>query len=96
MNIKDALNLLELTPRYVNPANIKKAYKKACSKYHPDRNAAGLEMMKLINLAYEAAKNFEGEHTTDTTRKNYGEAINEALYKIINFGLDIEICGAWV
>lgn len=96
MNIQDALNILGLTQGNVTPADIKQAYRKACSTYHPDRNPAGLEMMKLINKAYEIAKDFQGQYTPQNSTKNYGETINQALNAIINLGLTIEVCGAWV
>lgn len=96
MNIKDALNILNLTVGQITPADIKQAYRKACSQYHPDRNPAGLEMMKLVNKAYEVAQNYTGEYTTTDNNKNYGEAINNALNAIISLGLTLEVCGAWV
>jgi DnaJ domain len=96
MNIKDALNLLGLTPGHITPADVKAAYRKAISLYHPDRNPAGLEMTQLINKAYEVAQSYEGEYTKPNTQQNYDEAINQALNAIINLGLTIEVCGAWV
>lgn len=51
MNQHDALKVLGLSGQ-VSPESIKLAYKKACSKYHPDRNPAGLEIMKMVNVAY--------------------------------------------
>jgi curved DNA-binding protein CbpA len=95
MNIKDALSILGMTQSIVTPADVKTAYRKACSVYHPDRNPAGLEMMKLVNKAFEALKDFSAD-VTDHHQQNYGEAINEALNAIITLGLDIEICGSWV
>ena len=94
MNINDAFSILNISG-HVTPACIKTAYRKATAKYHPDRNLAGLEMMKLINAAYEAIKNFEGD-AEKNDHENYGDALNTALNAIINFGLDIEICGAWI
>ncbi|MBE0469968.1 MAG: J domain-containing protein [Methyloprofundus sp.] len=51
MNIKDALSILALTAK-ADQIAIKTAYRKACTKYHPDCNATGLEMMKSVNVAY--------------------------------------------
>ena len=97
MNIKDAARLLNLSG-IVTPKDIKTAYRKAAHQYHPDRNPAGADMMKLINNAYEVLKEFEGvipDYETQDT--DYPEALNAALNAIINLtGLDIEICGAWV
>ncbi|MGH1439756.1 MAG: J domain-containing protein [Cellvibrionaceae bacterium] len=103
MNIKDAARLLNLTGT-VTPAEIKKAYRLAAQKYHPDKNPAGADMMKMINEAYAVLKDYSGEipasdHQSDNSEgeQNYSEAVNEVLNKIISLeGLDIEICGAWV
>lgn len=96
MKITDALSILGISGEY-NPEIIKLAYRKACSQYHPDRNPAGLEMMKMINQAYDALKDKSGvETTTEGFNAQYGEDISEALNKIIGLGLEIEICGAWV
>lgn len=96
-HIKDALSILNIQSNFVTKDDIKEAYRKSAFKYHPDRNPAGLEMMKLINIAYETIKDFEGETTTSTkNNKDFGEIINNALNAIINLGFEIEICGAWV
>ena len=96
MKISDALAILGLSGEY-NPAIVKAAYRKACSTYHPDRNPAGLEMMKMVNQAYDALKDKSGvEVVGDVDISSYGEDIFNALSKIINLGLDIEVCGAWV
>jgi len=103
MNIKDAANILGLTGE-VTPKDAKVAYRKAAMKYHPDRNPAGADMMKIINAAYDVLKEYTGDIPSNDNQSaeaegtaNYSEAVNEALNKIINLtGLDIEICGAWV
>ncbi|HCU00403.1 TPA: molecular chaperone DnaJ [Candidatus Dependentiae bacterium] len=95
--IKDALSILNIQSDFVTKDEIKEAYRKAAFKYHPDRNLAGLEMMKLVNVAYETLKDFEGETTSiNKNKKDFGEIINNALNAIINLGLEIEVCGAWV
>ena len=83
---------------------IKTMYRKACSKYHPDRNAAGLEMMKLINLAFESLGNFinggEFDYSVNedasSMNKNMSDEMNMALNAVIGLGLTIEICGSWI
>jgi curved DNA-binding protein CbpA len=94
MKLKDALQLLEIIGEYT-PEIIKTAYRKACSKYHPDRNPAGLEMMKLINQAYDAIKDETGRQE-ENQAGNYCEEINTALNAVIHLGFEIEVCGAWV
>lgn len=97
MNIRDAISILEITEKSLTEEKLKLAYRRAAQKYHPDRNPAGLEMMKLVNAAYESLKNCcgnieAGEHGAS----EYGEHINAALNAIIGLGLNIEVCGAWV
>ena len=97
MIIYDALSILSITGDYT-PETVKQAYRRACSQYHPDRNPAGLEMMKLVNVAYDTLKEETGTTTVQATGdiSSYGDAIFNALSKIIHLGFDIEICGAWV
>ena len=81
---------------------IKLMYRKACSLYHPDRNPAGLEMMKLVNAALESLGNvinggaFDYSVKNDSDYTDLGEELNNALNAIINLGLTIEICGCWI
>lgn len=95
MNQYDALKVLGLSGE-VTLEQIKSAYKKACSKYHPDRNPAGLEIMKMVNVAYEALKSYDGKSTVTGEAAKYGDEVAVALNAIIDLGLCIEICGAWV
>lgn len=95
MNQYDALKVLGLSGQ-VSQEDIKKAYKKACSKFHPDRNPAGLEIMKMINVAYEVLKNFDGVAHVTSDAASYGDEVANALNQICTLGLIIEVCGAWV
>ena len=104
MSHREALKVLGLGVS-VKFEDIKQAYRRLSSKYHPDRNPAGLEMMKLINGAWQALSDFiEGSLAEDVSgdggefnADEYSEAINAALNAIINLeGLVIEICGSWV
>ena len=97
MITKDALSILSITGVYT-PETIKQAYRKACALYHPDRNPAGLEMMKLVNQAYTALKEQSGKAVVSEAGdiSSYGNDIFKALSAIIHLGFDIEICGAWV
>lgn len=94
----DALAILSVNENYT-PESIKLAYRKACAKYHPDRNPAGLEMMKLVNQAYELLKNQSGtvnQQSNNPDIASYGEEIFNALSAIIHLPIEIEICGSWV
>ena len=100
MKTQDALSILGLAA-IANPENIKQAFRKACALYHPDRNPAGLEMMKSVNVAYAhligtlydgSVSPVEGEVNT-----NFGDELNTAINAVINLeGLIIEVCGSWV
>ncbi len=98
MNINDAFNLLNIK----SPAtqfDIRKAYKAASLKYHPDRNLAGQQMMIAINSAYDLLKNLGDEVKTDSkfTQTNYAEALNKVLNELLLLdGLILEICGNWI
>lgn len=100
MNIHDAAKILSLSGT-VTPQDIKQAYRKAALQYHPDKNPAGSEMMKIINAAYDVLKDYEGELLSSVdgegSAQNYSYEVNVALNIAINLdGLSIEICGAWV
>ncbi|BDM66250.1 hypothetical protein NFHSH190041_37020 (plasmid) [Shewanella sp. NFH-SH190041] len=99
MKIIDALNILGLSGT-VTKAEIKKAYKAASLKYHPDRNPAGKQMMQAINEAWTTLKELD-QATAETEQTagsyNWGEQLNSALNAVISLdGVDIEICGNWI
>jgi hypothetical protein len=98
MNIFDACKVLGLSGQFTRE-DVKKAYRIACSQYHPDKNPAGLEMMKLVNVAYEVLEAFDFKQPImlSDAACQYGEIVNAALNNIIHLsGLIIEVCGAWV
>lgn len=101
MNINkiDALKVFGLDGK-ASFEDIKKAYRKACSQYHPDRNPAGLEMMKVINCAWQSLSDYvEGSVYFDSAQDdelNLSEEMSAALNAIIHLGLEIEICGTWI
>jgi curved DNA-binding protein CbpA len=94
MNKFEAVKMLNLSGNITQGA-IKKAYRLACSKYHPDRNPAGLEMMKLINIAFDVLSkepDFSFENKTE-----YDSKLNDAINAVINLeGVTVEVCGLWV
>lgn len=98
MNINDAFNLLNITET-ATQADIKKAYKAASLKYHPDRNPAGAQMMLAINAAYEFLKGL-GETVTPQdgfTANDYSEELSAVLNQLFALdGIDIEVCGNWI
>lgn len=101
MKINDALAILGLTGT-VSREDIKAAYRRACMKYHPDRNPAGLQMMQAVNAAWAALESYEGfqnetVESTDGDRSGYGDALNDALNAVIDLpGIKIEVCGSWI
>ncbi len=92
----EAIKILNLSGE-VTQEIIKKAYRAACQKFHPDRNPAGLEMMKLVNVAYELLQNEPNFSAPNETATNYDEKLNEAINTAMRMeGVEIEICGIWV
>jgi len=98
MKHSEAINILN--PSANDEDSLKTAYKTACKTYHPDVNPNGLEMMKLVNVAYEHLKKWLGswdhaKHATD--EKGIDEIFTEILNKISHLeGLEIEVCGTWL
>ena len=73
MKISEALQILDIdnNDTEINQAIIKKAYRIKIKEYHPDRNPAGGEMSKIINLAYEFLKTISSfEDITVRARKH--------------------------
>jgi len=97
MKLTDAAQLLNLDGD-ITPSIVKQAYYTMAKLYHPDVNAAGEEMMKIIIDAYETLKSYTGTIAASMQRdgRSYSEALANALNAIIATPLDIEICGAWV
>lgn len=96
MNKFDALKLLGLTG-HVTKADIKHAYQLKCKAFHPDRNPAGAEIMKMINVAYGLIKDEnEIEVYADAVMNSYPEVLAAALAPVMGLGLAVEICGLWV
>jgi hypothetical protein len=96
MNKYDACKILGLTGS-ITPELTKKIYRQACAQYHPDRNPAGLEMMKMVNTAYQFIKDLTDDIMITDTQAQYGEEVSAALNVIISITeFEIEICGAWV
>jgi hypothetical protein len=96
MNKLQALQILGLTGT-VSKSDIKIAYQRKAKEFHPDRNPAGLEIMKMINVAYELVKD-EIEITVhaDKEMESYPQSLAMALNAIIHLDLTIEICGLWI
>lgn len=53
INVEQALRTLEIYGQEINRKMVKEAYRRLCSKYHPDKNPSGLTQMQNINVAYD-------------------------------------------
>ena len=96
MDSRDASKILGLSG-VVSAEDVKKAYRRACMKYHPDRNPSGEHMMKLINAAYDALRDQADELCVEGEEASpYADILNQALNAIMGLPLEIEICGAWI
>lgn len=76
---------------------LKKEYKRLALKYHPDRPEGDLELMKIINNEYEIM--FERLQKISNNNNEKTENVNDfrdIIDKIINFNINIEICGSWI
>ncbi|MFI4954433.1 MAG: J domain-containing protein [Gammaproteobacteria bacterium] len=97
MTPNDALAILNIVANPVTPEMITTAYRKAAMLYHPDRNPSSLEMMQLVNAAYDVLKDYTDVSHLEAKSQEYGEDVSRALNAIRGLqGLEIEICGAWV
>jgi len=82
----------EITPEIVTAA-----YRRAAMKYHPDRNPAGLVMMKAVNAARDALADFRGNLNHSEQAASYGGDLNDAISHLLHsVGLNLEICGSWL
>jgi curved DNA-binding protein CbpA len=80
----EALQILGLTGT-VSQADIKRAYQRKARQYHPDRNPAGIEIIKMINMADELVKNEDHLLVYDNVPlADYPETLAHAL--------NVEIC----
>lgn len=81
----------------ITPSIVKKAYRVACAKYHPDKNPGGLEMMKSVNLAYDCLKDIEDTIVIEESAQNFGDELMNVINALSNIpGLDLELCGSWL
>lgn len=94
--IHGACKVLGITGE-ITPEIVTAAYRRAAMKYHPDRNPAGLVMMKAINAAREALADYRGTLKHSDEAMSYGDHLNDAIEFLLHcVGLDLEICGAWL
>ena len=99
MNIIQALSILNPTEK--TEAGLKKAYRAACLKHHPDKNG-DVEVMKLVNAAYDFLKKCESWWTGEQARTAQKqtpltETIQAMIDKIKTIpGFKIEVIGSWL
>lgn len=99
MDTIQALSILNPTEK--SESGLKAAYKKACLKHHPDKGG-DLEIMKLVNVAYEFLKNCESWWTGEQARKAKRQTpLTDTLQAIIDQikglpDLKIEVIGSWL
>lgn len=98
MTTREALSILQ--PNERTQEALKIAYRKACKKYHPDLKNGNLEIMKLVNLAYEVLKDL---NWTLYQKRQAGkeEPLTEKIKKfwdVLKFydGINGEIIGSWL
>jgi len=97
MDITEALGIIK--PLNDDMDSLKKAYRAVSKIYHPDINPNGLEIMKLINAAYDLLKGSLGKWSVGDTPTGISidEAIQAIFDKIKHFtGITAEVCGSWL
>ena len=97
MKIQDAAKTLGLSGA-ITPKIVKAARNKMAAQYHPDvAGKAGETMMKLINLAFEALKDFEGEINVAEDQSDYAAEVMERVEAIIHIPeIRVLLVGAWI
>lgn len=101
MNIQEALNIFGLSGELTED-DIKKAYKKAALKYHPDRNPLGAELMKAVNSAYNfLMENIDKINKFQSDNKEHYYNFSEKLESVLTMlsglnGIAYEIIGNWI
>ncbi|ECO4313583.1 DnaJ domain-containing protein [Salmonella enterica] len=104
MNIQEALNIFGLSGD-LTKEDIKRAYKKASLKHHPDRNKdnpISSEIMKAINAAFDFLmdnldKINQFQSANDDESYNYGEELERVLSELSALaGIVFEVIGNWV
>ncbi|HGT9857454.1 TPA: J domain-containing protein [Escherichia coli] len=104
MNIQQALNIFGLSGE-LTEQDVKKAYKQAALKFHPDKNRenpTAAEMMKAINAAYDfLMQNLdrinECQSSDESARYNFGEELENVLNALQGMtGVIFEIAGNWI
>ncbi|MGE3682640.1 MAG: J domain-containing protein [Bdellovibrionales bacterium] len=98
MRTNDAISILGINENPINEEVLKRAYRAASRKFHPDLNPAGGELMKLVNAAYDTLSSLSFPIANEAEgAATYGDEINKALNKIKHVTtFIIEVCGAWV
>ncbi|ECG0550708.1 J domain-containing protein [Salmonella enterica subsp. enterica serovar Enteritidis] len=101
MNIQQALNIFGLSGE-LTEKDIKKAYKQAALKFHPDRNPVGADMMKAVNAAFDfLMQNIDKINQFQSADENARYDFGEELEKVLNIlsglsGVVYEVIGNWI
>lgn len=100
MILSEALSILG-NPKPNNEA-VKRAYREKAKQYHPDKQDGNLDMMVLVNLAYEVLRQSNFTWTEQESKAGQGttpltETIFNLWERIRHYkGLRGEIIGSWL
>ncbi len=99
MDIIQALAIL--CPAEKSEEGLKKAYREACLRHHPDKGG-DVEIMKLVNAAYDFLKKCSSWWTNEQARTaKRTTPLTDTMQEKINVlrnlpGIHIEIIGSWL
>lgn len=97
----DFYELLEISPN-ANQEEIKLAYRKQCTRWHPDKNPNidTTNRMQDINQAYLILKDEEAREKYDKEYQKFKsykfENINNSQYKYTDYQLDDNVLEKWM
>jgi hypothetical protein len=74
---------------------VKRAYRRLAMRFHPDRNSAGLERMKAINIAYESVLKITPVEVVPVARHQHAQEAYDPLASILHDWSEEDLARLW-